>query len=92
MFKVVTSGFNWSALPQLVNSSVWIMEADFENLIAGFIENKIGISEHFLNAELCEHLSSNLLLLHKDNELQSARVGNDSLLQHSQKIRKDKIY
>ena len=68
------------------------METDFEDLIAGYLENKIGISEHFLTAGLCEHLASNLLLLQEDNELKNAGVGNDSLLQHSQLIRKDKIY
>ena len=68
------------------------MEADFEDLIAGYIANEIGISEHFLNVGLCEHLASNLMLLHEDNELKPAGVGNDSLLQHSQLIRKDRIY
>lgn len=68
------------------------MEADFEGLIAGFMENKIGVSEHFLSEGLCEHLASNLLLLHEDNELLPAGVGNDSLLLHSQLIRKDRIY
>jgi SM-20-related protein len=68
------------------------MEADFEDLIAGYVADKIGISDHFLSDGLCEHLASNLLLLHEDNELKAAGVGNDSLLQHSQLIRKDKIY
>lgn len=68
------------------------METDFEELIAGYIENKIGISQHFLTDALCEHLASNLLQLQVDNEMQNAGVGNDSLLLHSQLIRKDKIY
>ena len=68
------------------------MEADFEDLIAGYLADKIGISNHFLSVGLCEHLASNLLLLHEDNELKAAGVGNDSLMQHSQLIRKDKIY
>ena len=68
------------------------METDFEDLIAGFIADKIGISEHFLSAGLCEHLASNLLMLYENNELKPAGVGNDGLLQHSQLLRKDKIY
>jgi SM-20-related protein len=68
------------------------MEADFEDLITGFLANGIGISEHFLSDGLCEHLASNLLMLHEDDALKPAGVGNDSLLQHSQLIRKDRIY
>lgn len=68
------------------------MEADFEDLIAGFLANGIGISQHFLSDGLCEHLASNLLLLHEEDELKPAGVGNDSLLKHSQLIRKDRIY
>jgi len=68
------------------------MKVDFEHLIAGYIENKIGISDHFLSDSLCEHLASNLLLLHEDNELKDAGIGNDKLLQYSQLIRKDRIY
>lgn len=68
------------------------METDFEDLIAGFLANGIGISEHFLSAGLCEHLASNLLMLHEGDELKPAGIGNDSLLKHSQLIRKDRIY
>ena len=68
------------------------MEADFEGLVAGYIANEIGIVDHFLSAGLCEHLAANVLLLHEDQELKPAGVGNDSQLQHSQLIRKDKIY
>ena len=33
------------------------LEKDFEVLIASFIENKVGISDHFLSANLASHLS-----------------------------------
>ena len=68
------------------------MEVDFEDLITGFLADGICISEHFLSDGMCEHLASNLLLLHEDDELKPAGVGNDRLLQHSQLIRKDRIY
>ena len=68
------------------------MEVDFEHLVAGYIENEIGISEHFLSDGLSEHLASNLLLLYEDNEFAQAGIGNDGFLQYSQLIRKDKIY
>ncbi len=68
------------------------METDFEELIAGFIANKIGISEHFLSDELCQHLAANLLALQKEESLIAAGVGNDALWQQSKLIRKDKIF
>ena len=68
------------------------MEADFEDLIAGFIANKIGVSEHFLSDGLCEHLAANLLALQEGDSLQAAGVGNDALWLQSKLIRKDKIY
>lgn len=68
------------------------METDFEELIAGFIANKIGISEHFLSDELCQHLVANLLLLQKEEGLINAGVGNDALWKQNKLIRKDKIY
>lgn len=68
------------------------MEADFEDLIAGFMANKIGISEHFLSDRLCAQLAANMLALQTDNELQLAGVGNDTLVLQDKLIRKDKIY
>jgi len=41
------------------------MEKRYEDLIAGYIKNKIGISDHFLNDDLCEHLKNNLMFLNE---------------------------
>ncbi len=68
------------------------MEKDFEELIAGFIANKIGISEHFLSVELCQHLAANLMVLQMEDSLIAAGVGNDAIWQQSKLIRKDKIF
>lgn len=68
------------------------MDMDFEDLIAGYIANKIGISDDFLSAGLCEHLAANLLALQEEDSLQTAGVGNDAIWLQSKLIRKDKIY
>lgn len=68
------------------------MEARFEDLIAGYLKDKVGISEHFLSDALCEHLKDNLLLLNDHNLMKSAGVGNDGKLIFSEAIRSDAIY
>ena len=68
------------------------MEKDFEVLIAGYIENKIGISEHFLNEALADNLKINLLLLHKQKLLLLAGTGNAGKLLHNAAVRSDAIY
>jgi SM-20-related protein len=68
------------------------MEKDFELLIAGFIENRIGIADHFLSDDLCEHLKSHLILLHADRLLLIAGVGNGEKLSQNNSIRSDAIY
>ncbi len=68
------------------------MDASFETLIASYIENKVGISNHFLSDGLCQHLKANLETLNANNLLLKAGVGNDSKLQHNSLIRSDTIY
>jgi SM-20-related protein len=68
------------------------MEKDFETLISGFIESKIGISENFLSNDLADHLKENLKLLYKDEFLVAAGIGNNKKLMHDTKIRSDSIY
>ncbi len=68
------------------------MENNFESLINGFIENKIGISEDFLSNELSGHLKENLLSLNHQNLLLAAGTGNESKLSHDTKVRSDSIY
>jgi len=68
------------------------MEKDFETIIASFIENKIGISEKFLSANLSNQLKKNLLALHKQKLLLAAGTGNASKLIHNISVRSDAIY
>ena len=41
------------------------MENSFEALIATYIENKVGISEHFLSTNLANNLKQNLIFLNQ---------------------------
>ena len=68
------------------------MENGFEDLIASYIENKIGISEHFLSAELLNNLKQNLLDLNQRSLLNEARIGNSEKLSYNGTIRSDAIY
>ncbi len=68
------------------------MENSFETLISSYIENKVGISEHFLSDELANHLKENLLILNDNNQLLAAGTGNDNKLIHNAKVRSDAIY
>ena len=88
--------------PKIVNTTLYDtlsnqvncvkMDASFETLIASYIKNKVGISEDFLNDELCEHLKSNLLALNNNQQMQTAGIGNDGKMVHNKLIRNDKIY
>jgi SM-20-related protein len=68
------------------------MEKDFETLIASFIENKIGISEHFLSTPLANNLKDNLLALLQRDLLLAAGTGNKENLTHNTSVRSDSIY
>lgn len=68
------------------------MENGFEDLIASYIENKVGISEHFLTPELANHLKQNLLDLNAKNLLLAAGIGNSEKLSYDGAIRSDSIY
>ena len=68
------------------------MERSFETLIATYIENRIGISEHFLSDALANHLKDNLLALHQREQLVGAGTGNADKLIHNSAVRSDAIY
>ena len=66
------------------------MEAKFEELIEGFVTNKIGISEAFLSIPLAAALQQNLLRLQRDSRMIRAGIGNAVMKDKTQKIRGDK--
>lgn len=68
------------------------MEKDFETLIASFIENKVGISNHFLSDDLSNNLKVNLLALFDKKLLVTAGIGNSEKLNHDSAVRSDSIY
>jgi SM-20-related protein len=68
------------------------VEEDFEVLIESFIQNKIGISDHFLTDILANHLKDNLLELLNKNQLKAAGIGNDQHHSQNSTIRNDSIY
>jgi Rps23 Pro-64 3,4-dihydroxylase Tpa1-like proline 4-hydroxylase len=70
----------------------WNMENSFEDLIATYIDNKVGISEDFLSDELANNLKQNLLTLNKKSLLMTAGIGNSEKLSYDGAIRSDSIY
>ncbi|MES2763505.1 MAG: 2OG-Fe(II) oxygenase [Bacteroidota bacterium] len=68
------------------------MEKDFETLITGFINDNIGISNHFLSNELSGHLRQNLLSLVQKELLFAAGTGNNDAVLHDTATRSDSIY
>jgi SM-20-related protein len=68
------------------------MENKSEILIASYIENKVGIAEHFLSDSLASGLKQNLLLLNQQNQLIDAGTGNSNVISYDSAIRSDSIY
>lgn len=68
------------------------MENSFEDLIATYIDNKVGICEHFLSTELANNLKQNLLDLNAKSLLLDAGVGNLDKVTYDGAIRSDSIY
>jgi SM-20-related protein len=69
-----------------------LLEKDFEVLISSFIENKVGVSDHFLSDDLSNHLKQNLLTLFDDKLLVAAGTGNAEKLNHNNAVRSDSIF
>jgi SM-20-related protein len=68
------------------------MEIAFEELIAGYLEDNIGISNEFLSLDLSVLLKSNLVKHFKEDKFKNAGIGNDLDFQKNDLIRKDKIF
>lgn len=68
------------------------MENNFETLIATYIENKVGISEHFLSNTLANNLKLNLIALNTKSLLVEAGIGNAEKVLYDGAIRSDSIY
>jgi SM-20-related protein len=68
------------------------MENSFEVLIASYIENKVGICEHFLNDALVNNLKQNLFALKEQSLLMEAGTGNSEAVAYDSAVRSDSIY
>jgi SM-20-related protein len=68
------------------------MNAKFEELIRGFIDNQFAVCDHFLPLELAVLLQQNLLNLHKSDKMKKAGIGNLQVKDTGQDKRSDKIY
>ena len=69
-----------------------VMDDVFETLIGSFIENKIGIANHFLSIELANQLKQNLVDLNQNELLTMAKTGNAEKLNLNLKVRSDLIF
>lgn len=69
-----------------------LLQTTFEHLVDSFIENQVGLAEHFLSESLALHLKGNLLALYAAQRLVTAGVGNHQLLVQDRLLRSDKIF
>ena len=68
------------------------MSKTYDYLIDSYLENKVGIAEHFLSTDLSANLKANLLRLFANEKLRKAGIGNNAKLVTNEQIRTDKIY
>jgi SM-20-related protein len=68
------------------------LEKIFNTLVSSFIDDEVGIAEHFLSTELAQHLKDNLNLLYKRKAMQHAGLGNEVNVDHDKLYRSDMIY
>jgi SM-20-related protein len=68
------------------------LETIFNTLIDSFINDKVGIAEHFLNESLAGHLKENLTNLFDQNKMQLAGTGNKAIVDRDKLMRGDSIH
>jgi SM-20-related protein len=68
------------------------MDDKFEELIGSYIQNRIGISNHFITKELAVCLQQNLFKLADGDRLKTAGIGNQLTQDREQNKRGDKIF
>jgi len=68
------------------------MDDIFEELIGTYIQNRIGISNHFITKELALNLQKNLLSLDEEDKMKTAGIGNRLVKDKDQNKRGDKIF
>jgi len=68
------------------------MKEQFEEIVESFIEHKVGISEFFLAAGLTAMLQQHVHRLNQDGVMISGGIGNDTIQNHNDRVRSDKIH
>jgi len=68
------------------------LEDPFNCLIDSYINNNVGITDHFLSDALAADLKQNLISLFQQNKLLSAGIGNEHIVVNNQLVRGDSIY
>lgn len=68
------------------------MEKIFDQLINSFIDDHVGITNHFLSNALSSSLKQNLIVLNSENKLRLAGIGNTIDVNQDTKIRGDRVY
>ncbi|MDN5285599.1 MAG: SM-20-related protein [Mucilaginibacter sp.] len=68
------------------------MQKVFNELIDSFIDNHVGVADHFLSVALAADLKENLGALYQKKLLLAAGTGNDKLVVHNTLVRGDSIY
>jgi SM-20-related protein len=69
-----------------------LLEKIFNTLVSSFIDDEVGIAEHFLSTELARRLKANLTLLYQHKAMQHAGLGNEVNVDHDKLYRSDMIY
>lgn len=68
------------------------MEKIFNTLIDSFINDKVGITQNFINTQLSLHLKQNLTNLFAGKLFKPAATGNNNGITHNTAVRGDMIY
>jgi SM-20-related protein len=68
------------------------MHQQFDLLISSYIDNNVGIADHFLSKNLSDNLQQNIIDLQQQERMKFAGIGNEKIADDSQQMRGDKIY
>ncbi len=68
------------------------MEEQFEEIIAQFIQHKVGIADLFLTGQLANLLHKHIDRLQENGEMRMAGTGNDKNPNRNELVRSDKIH
>ena len=68
------------------------MEEQFDLLIYSYVDNSVGIADHFLSKNLSDNLQQNIYDLQQQGKMKYAGIGNEKIADTNQQMRGDKIY